>query len=61
MATTAQIHKAKRPPKFSVRRVSRCMRCGRTRGYLRDFGLCRICMREMAHSGQLPGVSKASW
>lgn len=61
MATTAQIHKAKRLPKFSVRRVNRCLRCGRTRGYLRDFGLCRICMREMAHSGQLPGVSKASW
>jgi small subunit ribosomal protein S14 len=61
MATVAQIQKAKRRPKFSVRRVNRCMRCGRTRGYLRDFGLCRICMREMAHSGQLPGISKSSW
>lgn len=61
MATKAQIAKAKRPAKFSSRAVNRCMRCGRTRGFLRDFGLCRICMREMAHKGYLPGVRKASW
>jgi small subunit ribosomal protein S14 len=61
MATKAQIAKAKRSPKFSARRVNRCQRCGRTRAYLRDFGLCRICMREMAHKGYLPGVQKASW
>lgn len=61
MATKAQIAKAKRPRKFSARGVNRCSRCGRTRGFLRDFGLCRICMREMAHKGHLPGVTKASW
>ncbi len=61
MATKAQIAKAKREVKFSARQVNRCMRCGRSRGYLRDFGLCRICMREMAHKGYLPGVRKASW
>lgn len=61
MATKAQIAKAKRDPKFSSRGVNRCMRCGRTRGYLRDFNLCRICMRELAHRGYLPGVRKSSW
>lgn len=61
MATKAQIAKSKREVKFSTRAVSRCQRCGRARGYLRDFGLCRICMREMAHAGYLPGVTKASW
>ena len=61
MATKAQIAKAKRETKFSSRHVNRCMRCGRARSYLRDFGLCRICMREMAHRGYLPGVRKASW
>lgn len=61
MATTAQIAKASRKPKFSTRGVNRCQRCGRTNGYLQDFGLCRICMREMAHKGYLPGVTKASW
>jgi small subunit ribosomal protein S14 len=53
--------KARREAKFSSRQVNRCNRCGRSRGYLRDFGLCRICMREMAHKGYLPGVRKASW
>ncbi len=61
MATKAQIAKAKRKPKFKVRKLNRCQRCGRTRAYLRDFGLCRICTREMAHQGLLPGVRKASW
>jgi small subunit ribosomal protein S14 len=61
VATKAKIAAAKRTPKFSTRHVSRCSRCGRTRAYLRDFGLCRICMREMAHKGYLPGVTKASW
>lgn len=61
MATKAKIAKSKRTPKFSTRGVNRCNRCGRARGYLRDFGLCRICMREMAHKGYLPGVTKASW
>jgi small subunit ribosomal protein S14 len=61
MATKAQIAKSKREAKFSTRGVSRCQRCGRARGYLRDFGLCRICMRELAHAGFLPGVTKSSW
>jgi small subunit ribosomal protein S14 len=61
MATTAQVAKAKRKPKFSTRGVNRCQRCGRTNSYYQDFGLCRICLREMAHKGHLPGVTKASW
>jgi len=61
VATKAQIAKAARKPKFAARSINRCSRCGRSRAYLRDFGLCRICMREMAHKGYLPGVVKASW
>jgi small subunit ribosomal protein S14 len=61
MATRAMIEKAKRKEKFSVRQHHRCQRCGRPRGYLRKFGLCRICFRELAHRGQIPGVTKASW
>jgi small subunit ribosomal protein S14 len=61
MATKAHIAKSKRTPKFSTRQVNRCQRCGRARSFLRDFGLCRIWGREMAHAGQLPGVTKASW
>lgn len=61
MATKAHIAKAKRTPKFMARRVNRCSRCGRSRAYLREFDLCRICMREMAHKGYLPGVKKSSW
>ena len=47
--------------KYEVQKHSRCLRCGRARGYLRKFGLCRLCFRELAHLGQLPGVKKASW
>lgn len=61
MATKAQIARSASKPKFAVRHVNRCNRCGRARSYLRDFGLCRICMREQAHKGYLPGVVKASW
>lgn len=61
MATKAHIAKAKRPVKFSSRQVNRCSRCGRNKSYMRDFGLCRICMREMAHKGYLPGITKSSW
>jgi small subunit ribosomal protein S14 len=61
MARKAQIEKAKRPPKFRVRQRNRCKRCGRPRGYIRKFGLCRICFRELALAGELPGVKKASW
>ena len=61
MARKALIEKAKRTPKFKVRAYTRCVRCGRARGVCRFFGLCRICLRELAHKGQLPGVRKASW
>ena len=60
MAKKALIEKAKRKPKFAVRRNNRCGRCGRPRGFLRKFGICRICFRELALTGELPGVRKAS-
>ncbi|MBN1269434.1 MAG: type Z 30S ribosomal protein S14 [Kiritimatiellae bacterium] len=61
MAKTTWIVKANRPPKFRSRKVNRCRRCGRRRGYMRKFKLCRICFRELASEGKLPGVIKASW
>ncbi len=61
MATKAQIEKSQKKPKFSTRIVRRCFRCGRKHGYLRKFGLCRICFREMANQGLIPGVKKSSW
>jgi small subunit ribosomal protein S14 len=61
MAKTALVQKAARTPKFGVRGYSRCQRCGRPRAVYRKFGLCRICVREMAHRGELPGVTKSSW
>jgi small subunit ribosomal protein S14 len=61
MATENQRAKSRRKNKFSTRRVNRCWRCGRNHGYIRDFDLCRICFRELANNGQIPGVKKASW
>jgi len=61
MAKQALIEKAKRTPKFKVRGYNRCNVCGRARGYFRKFGLCRICLREMALRGLVPGVTKSSW
>jgi small subunit ribosomal protein S14 len=61
MAKKSQIAKAKRKPKYAVRGYSRCERCGRPRAYLRRFGMCRICVRQLALRGELPGVKKASW
>jgi small subunit ribosomal protein S14 len=61
MATTAWTAKMKKPQKFSTRHRNRCQICGRPRAYYRDFGLCRICFRKMAHQGQIPGVKKSSW
>ncbi len=61
MATKTWIHKANSTPKFAVRKYTRCQRCGRTRSVLRKFKLCRICFRELASVGQIPGVTKASW
>lgn len=61
MAKTSWMVKAKRTPKFSSRKYHRCERCGRRRGYMRKFKLCRICFRELASEGKIPGVVKASW
>lgn len=61
MATVAQIAKSKKKLKFSSRKTRRCFRCGRKRAYMRDFDLCRICFREMANRGEIPGVKKSSW
>jgi len=61
MATSAWIQKANRTQKYKVRKYNRCKVCGRARGYLRKFALCRICFRELAHKGHIPGVTKASW
>jgi len=69
MATTAKIAKDKRlaieqkkgTPKLGVRARNRCLRCGRPRGYLRKFKLCRICFRNLALAGEIPGVTKSSW
>jgi small subunit ribosomal protein S14 len=61
VAKTSQIAKSKRPPKYAVRKKNRCKSCGRPRAFLRDFDLCRICFRDLALRGQIPGVTKASW
>lgn len=61
MATKSAIAKSKRKPKFSTRKVNRCFKCGRRRGYIRKYRLCRICFREMANRGEIPGIKKSSW
>lgn len=61
MAKTSLIYKQRRPAKFKVRAYTRCRMCGRPRGYLRRFQLCRICFRNLALRGEIPGVAKASW
>lgn len=61
MAKKSMIAKAQRAPKFAVRRYTRCRSCGRPRGYLRKFQMCRICFRKLALQGDIPGVVKASW
>ncbi len=61
MAKKCLIIKANREPKFKSRAYNRCQICGRPRGYLRKFGICRICFRKMASEGLIPGVIKASW
>ena len=61
MATEAQKAKTRKTPKYSTRKTNRCFRCGRKSGYIRDFDLCRICFREMANRGEIPGVKKSSW
>jgi len=61
MATQSQKAKSARKPKFSTRIVRRCWKCGRAHGYMKHFGLCRICLRELANRGLVPGLRKASW
>lgn len=61
MAKTSIIERHKKPKKFKVREYNRCPLCGRSRGYLRRFDMCRICFRDMASEGLIPGVTKASW
>ena len=61
MAKTSMVVKQQRTPKFSTRAYTRCERCGRPHGVLRKYGFCRICFRELANKGQIPGVRKSSW
>ncbi|KKR08538.1 MAG: 30S ribosomal protein S14 type Z [Parcubacteria group bacterium GW2011_GWC2_39_14] len=61
MATEAQIAKSKGKQKFPTRKVNRCWKCGRRHGYMRDFDLCRICFRELADRGEIPGITRSSW
>lgn len=61
MAKKSMIVKANKPPKFSTRAYNRCKICGRARGYMRKFQMCRICFRKLAGEGQIPGVTKSSW
>lgn len=61
MAKKSMIAKASRPQKFKVREYTRCNRCGRPHSVLKKYGVCRICFRELASKGQIPGVKKSSW
>ncbi|OQX26759.1 MAG: 30S ribosomal protein S14 [Desulfobacteraceae bacterium IS3] len=61
MAKKSLMAKAERKPKFGVRAYNRCPMCGRPRAYIRKFGICRICFRNLASNGRLPGVIKSSW
>jgi Ribosomal protein S14 len=61
LAKTSMIVKSQRKPKFAVRHHNRCQRCGRPHAYYRKFGICRVCLRNLAHNGELPGVVKSSW
>lgn len=61
MAKKSMIAKQKRTPKFAVRGYNRCRQCGRPRGFLRRFSLCRICFRNLSLRGEIPGVTKSSW
>lgn len=61
MAKKSMIAKQQRAPKFSTRAYTRCERCGRPHAVIRKFKLCRICIRELAYKGQIPGMKKASW
>ncbi|MBI2103447.1 type Z 30S ribosomal protein S14 [Candidatus Woesebacteria bacterium] len=61
MAKTSKIVREEKKLKYTIRYRNRCRICGRSRGYMRQFGICRLCFRERAHRGEIPGVKKASW
>lgn len=61
MSKKSRIERWSKKPKFETKKVSFCFKCGRSKGYMRIFGICRICFREMAHKGEIPGLKKASW
>ncbi|PIQ66762.1 MAG: type Z 30S ribosomal protein S14 [Candidatus Zambryskibacteria bacterium CG_4_9_14_3_um_filter_40_16] len=61
MAKKSVIARSLKKPKFATRAVKRCFKCGRKRGYMRNFDLCRICFRELANEGKIPGIKKSSW
>jgi small subunit ribosomal protein S14 len=61
MATTAKIAKDNKKPKYACRHRNRCWRCGRPRGFLSKYGICRLCFRQLALNGEIPGVTKSSW
>jgi len=61
MAKKSVIARSQKEPKFTTRSVRRCFKCGRKRGYMREFDICRICFRELANEGKIPGVKKSSW
>ena len=61
MARTCQFAKMRRKLKYKIRSRNRCRICGRPRGFLRKFGVCRLCFRQLALNGEIPGVTKASW
>lgn len=61
MAKKSMVVRQQRPQKYEVREYNRCRICGRPRAYMRKFGMCRVCFRELAHKGEIPGVTKASW
>ena len=61
MPKKSMLHKQKSPAKFGTRQYNRCQICGRPKAYYRKFGLCRLCLRKMAHNGEIPGMRKSSW
>jgi len=61
MAKKGLILKSKQAPKYQARGYNRCSLCGRPHAFIRDYGICRLCFRKMAHKGEIPGVKKASW
>ncbi len=61
MAKKSLVVKQQRPQRFKVRQYTRCRKCGRPRAVFKKFGLCRICLRDLAHEGQIPGMTKSSW